>query len=91
MSWSTGYTKIKENYKLAQEVMAYNEQLGIDIGTPVIYREQVYKVKQLWITELSDNRFIVRVEVEDKDLEDFMLELDEIKWGPEVELLYGKN
>lgn len=87
MSWYTGYTKIKEDRDIANKVIAHAESLGLDVGKTVKYRDTFYKIKQLWVN--TSGNIHIRVELDHPHLEDFMIELDEIEYGPAIETLFG--
>lgn len=89
MSWYTGYTKIKEELNVAQKVIAHAESLGLDIGKTVKYNNEFYKIKQLWVNTAGGIH--IRVELDHPHLEDFMIDLDELEYGPAIETLFGEK
>ena len=89
MSWYTGYTRIKEDLNVAQKVIAHAESLGLDIGKTVKYNNELYKIKQLWVNTARD--IIIRVELDHPHLEDMMIDLEEIEYGPAIETLFGEK
>lgn len=89
MSWWTGFTKFKEELEIANKVIAHAKTLGIDIGTPVKYNGTVYKIKQIWIN--TANEIQVRVELDHPHLEDYMIDIDDIEYGPAIAVLFGED
>ncbi len=87
MSWYTGYTKIKEDLNVAQKVIAHAQSLGLDIGTPVRHHGNMYKVKQLWVN--TSGGIHIRVELDDPAFEDVMLDIEDIEYGPAIQVLFG--
>lgn len=92
MSWSTGYTKYLDQKAEAEKVIAFVKNLGISIGSAVIYENKTYKVKQLWISNMGydkDKTYLVRAELEGR--EDYMVDLKDLIYGKATGILYSES
>ena len=69
----------------AEETIKKVNSTGLKLGDSVIYDNEIYKIKEIWIA--GD---FISIELDDPSKEDYMIPLDQIKYGKEIELLYGQ-